>query len=203
MSPAPPPQHADLDVEDLGLWCDTNHQSGGWTSRTRRQRRRPRAMAILIHSEIAQVVRISRIWNLAVLGAEVDSIIRREGCVEDQIAGNIGMFGIYTRVQNGNSCPRRRRQTRARVSERRFPHHRVGSGANGLDDCFGSGTRFGSKMGSCSRRIRLFSSIRQKWATTSSGESHCWPLADRLLNYSTCSCERRISVHPGRITRLA
>ena len=55
-------------------------------------------MADLVHGEIPQVVRISRIGNFTVLWAKVGGIVLGEGGIEDQIAGDVGMRGIHTGV---------------------------------------------------------------------------------------------------------
>jgi hypothetical protein len=55
-------------------------------------------MADLVHREVPELVRISRIWDFTVLRAKASRIVRGEGSVEDQIAGDVGMFGINAGV---------------------------------------------------------------------------------------------------------
>ena len=90
-----------LDVEDFGLQCDPDHQSVPGPAAPAANddvqcRARPG------HWQVSQLARISRIGDFAVLRAKVDGIVRGECSAQDQIAGNVGMLGIYTRIQNGN-----------------------------------------------------------------------------------------------------
>ena len=87
-----------LDVQDLRLRCDANHQPAADLSG--RQRRSPGAVPVLVSGQVKW--KVARIGNFAIRRTENVGNVERHGLIETQIILDVRVNRIDTGIENGD-----------------------------------------------------------------------------------------------------